>query len=164
MITYLDFSNAARPGCIPLVVLKNCGPEISCILAELFNLYLKESYFLGWKVSLVFFVFKNIREMTTAENYHPVSLLSVFNKVFEKLLNNRLADHLEKCGLFCHFQHGFRSSWSTANLLTVASDWIARAFNRSEASQAVAFDISKTFHRVWEAGLIDKRKSYGILG
>ena len=149
MIINLDLSKASCPGCIPLVVLKNCGPEISYILAELFSLYLKESYFLGWKVSLVFFVFKNIRERTTAENYHPVSLLSVFNKVFEKLLNNRLADHLEKCGLFSDFQHNFRSSWSTANLLTVASDWIVRAFSWSETTQAVAFDISKTFHRVW---------------
>ena len=95
MITNLDLSKASWPGCIPLAVLKNCGPEISYILAELFNLYLKESYFPDWKVSMVFFVFKNIRESTAAENYYPLSVLSVVNKVFEKLLNNMLADHLE---------------------------------------------------------------------
>ena len=78
------------------MVLKNCGPEISHILAELFNLYLKESYFPDWKVSMVFFVFKNIRERTAAENYYPLSVLSVLNKVFEKLLNNVFADRLEK--------------------------------------------------------------------
>ena len=110
VITNLDLSKASCPGCIPLVVLKNCGPEISYILAELFNLYLKESYFPDWKVSLVFFVLKNIRERTAAENYYPLSVLSVLNKVFEKLFNNMLADHLEKCGLCSHFQHGFRSS------------------------------------------------------
>ena len=53
------------------------------------------------------------------------------SKVFEKLLNNRIVDHLEKCGLFSDFQYGFRSSRSTADLLPVASDIIARAFNRS---------------------------------
>ena len=42
-----------------------------------------------------------------AKNYYSVSLLSVVNKVFEKLVNNRLADHLEKCGLFSDFQFGF---------------------------------------------------------
>ena len=43
-------------------------------------------------------------------NYHPVSLYSVFSKAFEKLVNNRIVDHVEKCGLFSDFQFGFRSS------------------------------------------------------
>ena len=48
------------------------------------------------------------------------------SKVYEKLANNRILDHLEKCGLFYDFQFGFRSSQSIANLLTVVSDRIAR--------------------------------------
>ena len=76
--------------------------------------------------------------------------------VFEKLVNNRIIDHLEKCGLFSNFQYGFRSSPSTADLLTVVSDRIAGAFNRSRATQAVALDISKVFDRVWHAGLLRK--------
>ena len=55
-------------------------------------------------------VFKNDGERSTAINYHPVSLLSVVIKVFEKLVNNSNVDHLEKCGLFSDFQYGFRSS------------------------------------------------------
>ena len=38
--------------------------------------------------------------MSTFKNYHPVSLLSVVSKVFEKLVNNRIVDHLENRGLF----------------------------------------------------------------
>ena len=64
-------------------------------------------------------VFKNFGERSTAKNYDPVTLLSVVSKVFEKLVNNR----------------------STADLLTVVSDRIARAFNRSGATQAIALDI-----------------------
>ena len=44
------------------------------------------------------------------------------------------------------------------------SDRIARAFNRSGATRAVALDISKAFDRVWHAGLLHKLKSYGISG
>ena len=103
-----------------MVVLKNCEPELSYILAELFNKCLKESCFPDcWKVSSVVPVFKNVGERSTAKNYHPVSLLSVVRKVFEKLLNNRIVDHLEKWGPFSDFQYGFRSSRSTANLLTI---------------------------------------------
>ena len=109
-------------------------------------------------------VFKNAGERSTAKNYRLVSLLSVLSKVFEKLVNNMIVDHLEKCGLFSDFQYGFRSCQPTANLLTVASDRIARAFNRSGATRAVVLDISKDFDRVWHAGLLHKLKSYGISG
>ena len=161
----LDLSKASGPDCIPMVVLKNCEPERSYILAELFNKCLKESCFPDcWKVSSVVPVFKNVGERSTAKNYRPVSLHSVVSKVFEKLLNNRIVGHLEKCGLLSDFQYGFRSSRSTADLLTVVSDSIAGAFNRSGATRAVALDISKAFDRVWHAGLLHKRKSYGISG
>ena len=65
---------------------------------------------------------------------------------------------------FSDFQYGFRSSQSTADLLTVVSDRIARAFNRSGATRAIALDISKAFDRVWHSGLLHKLKSYGISG
>ena len=118
-----------------MVVLKNCEPEFSYILAELFNKCLKESCFPDcWKVSSVVPVFKNVEERSTAKNYRSVSLLSVVSKVFEELVNNRVVDHLEKCGLFSDLQYGFRSSQSTADLVTVVSDRTAMAFNRTGAT------------------------------
>ena len=165
VITNLDSSKASGPDCIPVVVLKSCESELSYIPAKLFNNCLKESCFPDcWKVSSVVPVFKNVGERSTAKNYGPVSLLSVVNKVFEKLVINRIVDHLEKCGLFSDFQYGFRSSGSTADLLTVVSDRIGWAFNWSGATQAAALDISKAFDRVWHAGLLHKLKSYGISG
>ena len=97
----VDLSKASGPDCIPVVVLKNCEPELSYILAKFFNC---------WKVSSVVPVFKSADERsTTATNYCPVSLLSVVSKGFEKLVN-RIVDHVEKCGLFSDFQYDFRSS------------------------------------------------------
>ena len=158
VITNLDSSKASGRDCIPVVVLKNCEPELSYILAKLFNNCRKKSCFSDcWKVSSVVPVFKNIGDRSTAKIYHPVSLLFVVSKVFEKLVNNKIIDHLERCGLFSDFQYGFRSSRSTADLLTVVTDRIARAFNRSGATGAVAPDISKVFDRVWHAGLLSSQ-------
>ena len=118
----LDSSKASCPDCIPVMVLKNCEPELSYMLTELPNMYLKRSCFPDcWKVLLVVPVFKNVEERSSAKKYRPVSLLSVVSKVFEKLVNNRIVDHnlhfvvskviekladirvvdhLEKCSLF----------------------------------------------------------------
>ena len=134
IIMNVDSSKASSPDCIPMVVLKNCEPELSYILAKLFNMCLKEPSFPDcWKVSPVVPVFKNVGERSTAKNCRPDSLLSVASKIFEKFVNNTIIghntiiDHLEKCGLLSDFQCGFRSSQSTADLLTVMSDRTARA-------------------------------------
>ena len=103
-------------------------------------------------------VFKNVRERSTAKNYCPVSLLFVVRKFFEKLANNRIVNHQDKCSLFSDFDYGFKSSRSTADLLKIVSDRIGRAFNRSGATRAVAHDISKAFDRFWHAGLLLKLK------
>ena len=67
VIMNLDLSKASGPDCIPVVVLNNCEPELSYILAELFNKCLNEPCFLDcWKVSSVVPVFKNVGERATA--------------------------------------------------------------------------------------------------
>ena len=72
------------PGIIPVVVLKKCEPELSYILAKLFNTCLKESYFPDClKVSAVVPVFEKLK--TTI-----LSHLSMVGKVFEKLVNDRV--------------------------------------------------------------------------
>ena len=48
--------------------------------------------------------------------------------------------------------------------LYLLKDRIARVFNRSEATRAVALDIFKAFDRVWHADRLHKLKSYGIAG
>ena len=61
VIINLDLLKTSDPDCIPVVILKNCEPELSYILAELFNKCLKESCFSDcWKVSLVVPVFNNV--------------------------------------------------------------------------------------------------------
>ena len=136
VIMNLDLSKASSPDCIPVVVLKNCEPELSYRLAELFNKCLKESCFPGyWKVPSAVPVFKNFGERSTAKNYRPVTLLSVVSKVFEKFVNNRIINRLEKCGLLSDIQYGLRSSQSAADLSTVLSDIIAWAFNSRHFSK-----------------------------
>ena len=83
-------------------------------------------------------VFKNVGDRSTAKIYCPVSLFSVVSKIFEKIVNNSIVNHLEKWP-FSDFQYGFMSSQS--DLLTVASDRVARAFNQSGVTRAITIYI-----------------------
>ena len=158
----LDLSKASGPDGIPVTFLKNCEPELSYILAELLNKFLKESCFSdSWKASWVIPVFKNVGGGSTAKNYCLLVFFLWLVKS-EKLVNNRIVDYLEKCFFLSDFQYGFRSYGSTAVLLTVVSHRIARAFNSSRATRAIALDLSKAFDRVWHPGLFYKLRSHGI--
>ena len=64
---------------------------------------------------------------------------------------------------FSDFQYGFRSSRSTEDFLAIVTERIARAFNRSGATRAVAIDKSKAFDRVWHAGLLHKFTNFSLM-
>ena len=98
---------------------------------------LKESCFLDrWKVSLV---------------------VPVFLKIFGKGLQLKFTSPI---GFFLWLEMSLKN----VDLLKVASDSIARAFNRSGTTLAIALDISKSFDRVWHAGFLQKPKSYKVSG
>ena len=89
--------------------------------------------------------------MYTAKDYHPVSLLSVVSKVFEKLKNNRIADHLEKCGLFSDFQYDQLQIFWQLCLMELLG--LLAGLRLLELQHLI---ISKAFDRVWHAGLLHK--------
>ena len=98
VITNLSSSKASRPDCIPVVVPQRCGPELSYILAEILKMCLKESSFPNCcKVSLVVHVFKNVGEGLPLKTTALLVFFLWF--VFEKLVNNKIVDHLKKCGI-----------------------------------------------------------------
>ena len=85
VIMNLDLSKASRPDCIPVVVLKNCEPECSYILAELFNKCLNESCFPDcWKVSSVVLY---IRMLGKGLQLKTITLLVVFLWLVKSLKN-----------------------------------------------------------------------------
>ena len=85
VVINLDLSEASGPSCIPIMIPKNCEPELSYILAELFTTCLKKSCFPNcWKVSSVVPVFKNVGERSTAKT---TTLLVFFLWLVKSLKN-----------------------------------------------------------------------------
>ena len=161
----LSVSKATGPGDIPVIVLKNIAPELSPILEKLFNLCIKRKCFPSiWKESSVCPVYKNKGERSDPSNYRPISLLSIISKVFESTINKHLKNYLGTNLLLIDSQYGFRSSRSTADVLTVITDRISRTLDKGFDARAIALDISKAFDKVWHKGLLLKLSSYGVSG
>ena len=165
MIAKLDSNISPGPDCIPSVILKILSPELSSILAKLFNKCLKECTFPNtWRCATIVPAFKNCGDRTDPNKYRPISLLPIISKIFESIINNKISGHLESLCLLTDKQYGFRRSRSTADLLTVITERIFRALDRCGETKSVALDISKAFDRVWHQGLLQKIQSYGISG
>ena len=102
----LGLSKACNPNFIPVVVLKNCGWTfiniswtLQYISKEALLSILLEGLIGGSHITYYLFLFP-VGERSAAKN-SPVCLLSVVSfKTSRKLVNNRLDDHIEKCGLF----------------------------------------------------------------
>ena len=70
------------------------------------------------KLAKVVPVFKS-GEDTGPNNYRPISLLSIFNRIFERLMYKRLKSFLEINGLFLESQYGFREQHSTQHVIDI---------------------------------------------
>lgn len=101
---------------------------------------------------------------TDLGNYRSISLLSIFNKILEKLMYNRLLNFLNRNDIFFEKQFGFRSSHSTEHAILCIIDKIEKAIDDRSISCGIFLDFSKAFDAVNHEILNRKLEYYGIRG
>ena len=100
------------------------------------------------------------------KNYCPISLLSIFGKVFERVIYNSFFNHFQSNILFTPSQPGSLPGDSCiAQLLSIIQE-IQTAFDENPTVhvRGVFLDISNAFDKVWHDGIIFKLKSYDVAG
>lgn len=97
-------------------------------------------------------------------NYRPISLLSVFNRILEKLMYNRLIKFWDKNKIFFEQQFGFRAKHSTTHAILLIIDKIQKAIEKKLYSCGIFLDLSKAFDTVDHKILLKKLEYYGIRG
>ena len=97
-------------------------------------------------------------------NYRPISLLSVFSKIYEKLIYTRIYSYLIKNELIYERQFGFRSKYSTNHALVSITERIRALIDTSHYVCGIFIDLEKAFDTVNHKILCDKLNFYGLRG
>lgn len=147
---------------VPIKLIKDCINEFSLCFTYIIN----KSILLGnfpnrLKTALIIPVYKkgNAGEIN---NYRPISLLSVFSKIIEKVMANRIVSFLNENDLLTSSQHGFRSKFSTE---TATNELIQNVYEELDAKNyvmGVFFDLSNAFDTLDLSFVSDKLNKLGI--
>ena len=107
IIKTLKIKKATLSGDIDIKFIKLASPIVPPVISDLFNLRVKTGVFLDdIKVAELIPIFKQGSKMYCS-NYRPISLLSSFSKIFEKIVYKRVYSYLLKFKLLSPNQFGF---------------------------------------------------------
>ena len=97
-------------------------------------------------------------------NYRPISLLSVFDKIIEKLMHKRLYEFLQEHNILFENQFGFRKNNSTTFALLEITEKIKETIDNKKYGCGIFIDLRKAFDTVNHEILLKKLEYYGIRG
>lgn len=150
---------------ISVIFVKSARVVLVPLLTQLFNLCIRTGTFpRAFKQALVLPVYKGVGEKTCANNYRPISILSVFSKILEKILNRRLLDYLEKENILSDNQYGFRKSKSTEHAVRRLSETVSKALDKRKKCIGIFLDLKKAFDSVSIPSLLNKLEHVGVRG
>ena len=87
-------------------------------------------------------------EPALLDNYRPISLLSIFSKIYEKIMANRLSKYIEENELLSKYQYGFRKNHSTVHPLVHFVNTVSSALNKKHHVIAIYCNLRKAFDTV----------------
>lgn len=162
----LNLRNNKAPGLdgFDNFLIKIVRNEIIIPITYILNLSLSSGIFPhDWKIAVVCPIFKSGSKYSV-DNYRPISLLGVFSKLLEKIVNKRLVKYLESNKLLSANQFGFRSGLSTEDAVSLLTTAVTSHLDNRLSCVGFFLDLAKAFDTVSVPILLKKLESTGIRG
>ena len=109
-------------------------------------------------------VFKKKNNKQELKSYHPISLLPVSSKIFERLLYDSMFKCFTENNLISLNQSDFKPGDSCVKQLLLIKHQILKSSDNGHEVRSVFLDMSKAFDKVWQKDLIFKLKKNGKSG
>ena len=97
-------------------------------------------------------------------NYRPISILSTFSQIFEKLVYQQLLNYIEKHQILNDYQFGFRKNRSTEQSIIEITEGFKKSIDNNLYTCGIFLDFAKAFDTVNHKILLNKLQQYGIRG
>ena len=138
--------------------------DISDQLAVLLNLsFTSGSFPTIFKTSKVTPIYKQDSKLTCS-NYRPISLLSIIDKILERIVYNRLYNFFQDNKLVYNLQFGFRQNHPTAHALLHLTKKIREQLDSGKYGCAIFVEFQKAFDTVNHTILTQKLNYHGVRG
>lgn len=148
----------------PIKVTKEIAHIISAPLSIIINKSVTQGIFPDrLKIARVSPIFKG-GDKHEIINYRPISILPLFDKVFEQVVNSRLKKFLLQHEILSQNQFGFQEDKSTADAVLKLTDEINSSIKKKETCCTILLDLAKAFDTVDHTVLIRKLDALGIRG
>ena len=149
---------------IPDYVVKKCIQFLKGPLANIYNASLEQGIFPDkLKLAKIIPIYKK-GDTRNIQNYRPIALLSIFSKLLEKLVYNRVITFIEGMGILNEEQHGFRMNRSTETAIWNVIGDIQEAINKKVNPIGLLMDLTKAYDVLDHKLLLFKLNKYGIRG
>ena len=163
-IDQLKNGKAPGPDKVTVALVKDANEFIAHLLMLTYNSSLVNSVFPDiWKLARVTPIYKS-GPKTDLYNYGPISVISVFSKLLERLAHDQLFEFLNTNESITCNQSAFRKLYSTTTPLISSTDFWYENIDPSNVNLTIFLDLRKAFDTVDRDVLLKKFRAYGIRG
>ena len=167
VVLHAESIDSSKSSCVEGISTSVCKDLLTYVPGYFLHIFkssiLKGIFPRDWANGLITVIPKTGKASDPA-NWRPITQTSIFAKIFEKIIHNRVASYFVDNQILSQYQYGFRKGKSTQEAIFDLVKFIYSALNHKKLVGAVCLDVSKAFDCIDHNILLQKMAKIGFTG